>query len=304
MLTFKKLTKENFSETEKYFEYELEKQRRHSVRMSDRTPGSVLLWFREYDVEFAEAGDSVIFYTKTGENEKSYYYPIGKHKKTALKLLGEHMKEQGGCDRVVAVGEVSLPKISREFFILDAHASRDMADYLYNKCEFEMPAGRKHHKRKNLINRFMTEFPDCHFVPFTEDNLKTYYEYYKDYCKRNPESSSVDDMEYRAVSALMEDFNFKYFCGGALEAGGKTVGITIGQVYGDTLYVHIEKAEKELAGAYQTLSRCFTASIEDKNVKYINREEDMGIEGLRRSKMAYCPAWLEYKYSMKVSVEE
>ncbi len=303
MLEFKKLTIENFSEVEKYFEYELERQSRNRVRMSDRTPGSVLLWFGEYDVEFAHAGNSVIFYSKTGENEKSYYYPIGKQKRAALKLLKEHIKEKCDYASIAAVGETSLSTISREMFVGEAYASRDSADYIYNKGEFENPAGRKHHKRKNLINRYLSEYPDAHFVPLTKDNLDNAREYYNDYCKRNPESSSVEDMEYRAVNALFDKFNFKYFSGGMLVANGQIMGITIAQIYGDTVYVHIEKAEKEIAGSYQTLNRAYLLSITDENVKYVNREEDMGLPGLRRSKMAYCPAWLEYKYMLKVSVE-
>ncbi|MBO5195876.1 MAG: DUF2156 domain-containing protein [Clostridia bacterium] len=303
MLEFKKLTIENFCEVEKYFEYELERQSRHRVRMSDRTPGSVLLWFREYDVEFAHAGDSVIFYSKTGEHEKSYYYPIGKHKRAALKLLKEYIKNNGGCASIAAVGETSLAKITREMFVGEAFASRDTADYIYNKAEFENPAGRKHHKRKNLINRYLSEFPDAHIVLLNADNLVSARDYYNDYCKRNPESSSVEDMEYRAVNALFDNFNFKYFSGGMLVANNKIMGITIAQIYGDTVYVHIEKAEKEIAGSYQTLNKEYLLTITDENVKYVNREEDMGLPGLRRSKMAYCPAWLEYKYMLKISAE-
>lgn len=303
MLEFKKLTIENFNEIEKYFEYEMERQSRHSVRMSDRTPGAVLLWFREYDVYFAHAGDAVIFYSKTGEDCKSYYYPIGKHKKAALRMLKEHIAESGSCASIAAVGETSLAKVTREMFVMEAFASRDAADYIYNKAEFENPAGRKHHKRKNLINRFVAEYPDARVVPLTEENLSIAREYYNDYCNRNPESSSTEDMEYRAVNALFDNFNFKYFSGGMLVADDKIIGLTIAQVYGDTVYVHIEKAEKEIAGAYQFLNKEYLLTITDENVKYVNREEDMGLPGLRRSKMAYCPAWLEYKYMLKVSVE-
>lgn len=303
MLIFKKLTEENFSETERYFALELEKQKRHSVRMSDKTPGAVLLWFREYDVWFAATEDALIFYSLIGEGEKAYYYPIGSHKKTALKKLREHIKENGGCAKITAVGERGLAKVSREMFVMEAKSSRDTADYLYSKAEFENPAGRKHHKRKNLINRFMSEHPDAHFEPLTEDNIESIYEFYREYCRRNPDSSSVEQREYRAVSALFENFNHKYFRGGVLVADGKIVGMTVGQVYGDTVYVHIEKAEKEMAGAYQTLSREFIASIKDEGVKYVNREEDLGLEGLRRSKMMYGPQWLEYKYTLTVSAE-
>ncbi len=303
MLEFKKLTIENFSEIEIFFEYELEKQKRHRVRMSDRTPGAIYFWFREYDVEYAIAGDSVIFYSRTGKDQKSYYYPIGKHKKSAIKMLAEHIKESGGCASIAAVGEGSLSKITREMFVGEAYASRDTADYIYNKAEFENPAGRKHHKRKNLINRFMADYPDAHFVPFTEENLCQVREYYLDYAQRNPESSSVDDMEFRAINDLFDNFTFKYYSGGMLVANDKILGFTIGQIYGDTVYVHIEKAEKDMAGSYQTLNRAYLLSIEDPDVKYVNREEDMGLPGLRRSKMSYCPAWLEYKYMLRVSAE-
>ena len=303
MLEFKKLTRENFNEIRIYFEYEIERQRRHKVRMSDKTPGSVLLWFAEYDVEFAVAGDAVIFYSKTGENEKSYYFPIGKNKKTAIRMLAEHIRENGGCASIAAIGEGTLAKISREMFIVEAHASRDAADYIYLKSEFENPAGRKHHKRKNLINRFMSEYPNAHFEVLTPNNLAKAREYYEDYCRRNPESSSIDSMEYRAVSALFDNFDFRYFSGGVLIADGKILGFTIAQIYGDTVYVHIEKAEKDIPGAYQTLNRAYLLTIDDPEIKYVNREEDMGLPGLRRSKMAYCPAWLEYKYKLKVSVE-
>ena len=303
MLEFKKLTKESFEDIRVYFDYEAERQKRHSVRISDKTPGAVLLWFREYDVEYAIAGDCVVFYSNTGEGRKSYYYPIGNNKRAALKLLAEHIRETGGCAMIAAIGEGTLGKVSREMFIAEAFTSRDTADYIYIKSEFENPSGRKHHKRKNLINRFKSEYGDAHIEIINEDNISRVKEYYNDYCLRNPESSSTDNMEFRTVNALLDDFDYRYFIGGMLVADGKILGFTISQVYGDTVYVHIEKAEKDIPGAYQTLNKEFLLHITDPEVRYVNREEDMGLPGLRRSKMSYCPAWLEYKYMLKVSVE-
>lgn len=303
MLEFKKLTRENFEDIRVFFDYEAERQKRHSVRISDKTPGAVLLWFGEYDVEYAIAGDCVIFYSKTGEDRKSYYYPIGKHKKTAIKMLADHIRQKGGCASIAAIGEGTLSKISKEMFIAEAFASRDNADYIYLKSEFENPSGRKHHKRKNLINRFKSEYPDAHVVLIDESNISQVKTYYNDYCLRNPESSSTDDKEYRAVNRLLDDFDFRYFTGGMLVSEGRIMGFTVVQIYGDTVYVHIEKAEKDIPGAYQTLNKEFLLMIESPEVKYVNREEDLGLPGLRRSKMSYCPAWLEYKYMLKVTVE-
>ena len=303
MLEFKKITRKNFSEILPFFELELESQKRNKVRIADYTPGSVMMWHESFDDRFAVIGDSVIFNTKFENGQRCYYYPVGKNKKHAIKALATHIREQGGCAIIADVGEGRIGKISKEMFVVEAYGSRDMADYLYVKSEFENPAGRKHHKRKNLINRFALEHPDTYFEALTPENLGLALEYYKDYALRNPDSSSVEDNEYRENVKLLSDFDFTIFSGGLLWTDGKIVGLTIGEVYGDTVYVHTEKAEKEMAGAYQTLSRAYLLSITDPSVKYVNREEDMGLPGLRRSKMAYCPAWLEYKYVLRVTVE-
>lgn len=303
MLEFKKISRKNFAELLPFFELELESQKRNKVRIADYTPGSVMMWHESYDDRFAVVGDSVIFNTKFENGKRCYYYPVGKNKKHAIKALATHIKEQGGCAVIADVGEGRIGKISKEMFVVEAYGSRDMADYLYVKSEFENPAGRKHHKRKNLINRFAAEHPDTYFEALTPDNLGLALEYYKDYALRNPDSSSVEDNEYKENIKLLSDFDFSIFSGGLLWAHGKIVGLTIGEVYGDTVYVHTEKAEKEMAGAYQTLSRAYLLSITDPSVKYVNREEDLGLPGLRRSKMAYCPAWLEYKYVLRVTVE-
>lgn len=303
MLEFKKITRNNFSELVPFFELELESQKRNRVRIADYTPGSVMMWHESFDDRFAVVGESVIFNTKFENGQRCYYYPVGKNKKHAVKALAAHIKEQGRCAVIADVGEGRIGKISKEMFVVEAYGSRDTADYLYLKSEFENPAGRKHHKRKNLINRFALEHPDTYFETLTPENLGQALEYYKDYARRNPDSSSVEDNEYRENVKLLSDFDFSIFSGGLLLADGKIVGLTIGEVYGDTVYVHTEKAEKEMAGAYQTLSRAYLLSITDPVVKYVNREEDMGLPGLRRSKMAYCPAWLEYKYVLRVTVE-
>ena len=303
MLEFRKITRENFSELLPFFANELESQKRNKVRIADYTPGSVMMWHDTYDDRFAIVGDAVIFNTKFENGQRCYYYPVGKNKKHAIKALAAHIKECGGCAVIADVGEGRISKISKEMYIVEAYSSRDMADYLYNKSEFENPAGRKHHKRKNLINRFASENPWAHFEPLSKDNIDDALKYYKDYSRRNPESSSIENDEYKENVKLLSDFDFDIFSGGLLYSGDKIIGLTIGEVYGDTVYVHTEKAEKEIAGSYQTLSKDYLLSITDSTVKYVNREEDLGLPGLRRSKMAYGPAWLEYKYVLRVTVE-
>ena len=79
-------------------------------------------------------------------------------------------------------------------------------------------------------------------------------------------------------------------------ASGQVYGFAIGEVIGDTLYDHVEKADSSVIGAYQTLVNCY--AVANRHVKYMNREEDCGVEGLRRSKISYRPCALLKKYTV------
>jgi hypothetical protein len=85
-----------------------------------------------------------------------------------------------------------------------------------------------------------------------------------------------------------------------LKAGGAVVGFSLGEIIGDTLYVHIEKADRGCKGAYQMLVNQFAAAQRQEQLLYINREEDMGDPGLRASKQSYHPVALLKKFVVRV----
>jgi hypothetical protein len=106
--------------------------------------------------------------------------------------------------------------------------------------------------------------------------------------------------EEKMVKVVLNNYSAFGFVGGVLKVGGKVVAFTIGEVVNDTLFIHIEKASREYAGIYETLSLLFARDLTDKNIEYINREEDVGDEGLRKSKMSYNPIALLDKYNVEV----
>jgi hypothetical protein len=80
----------------------------------------------------------------------------------------------------------------------------------------------------------------------------------------------------------------------------KVVSISVGEIVYDTLFIHIEKADTDYHGAYQMIVNEYAKNISTPETKYINREEDVGREGLRISKMSYHPLRLLEKYTVKV----
>ena len=95
---------------------------------------------------------------------------------------------------------------------------------------------------------------------------------------------------------VLDNFEAYGLFGGLLKTDGRTVGLSIGEILGDTLFVHVEKSLKDVNGAYPMLVREFARAFAGEGVNYINREEDDGNEGLRTSKLSYHPVKLLEKY--------
>ena len=107
--------------------------------------------------------------------------------------------------------------------------------------------------------------------------------------------------EEEKVREVLEHMEVYGFFGTALWAGGRVVAFSMGEVQGDTLFVHIEKADRNCPGAYQMISHCF-AEQWGGNVRFLNREEDVGDEGLRISKQSYHPVKLLEKFTIRADV--
>ena len=105
--------------------------------------------------------------------------------------------------------------------------------------------------------------------------------------------------ENHKVQEVLEHLDQYGLVGGVLRADGAIVGFTLGEVLRDTLYIHIEKADRDYPGAYQMLCRQFCAAYAG-GLAYVNREEDMGDLGLRKAKRDLHPVTQLKKYTVEV----
>lgn len=297
MADFKRITKDDFSLIDKYFALNLEE--RDESRFCDYAPGTVKMWHEAYKMEYAVVGDVMLLRARYEEEEGvSYLMPVGKASPNNPCILFEMIKEEESV--TFSVMNEAFAKVLREELSVEEErifADRDWADYIYLREEFCNPSGKKHHNYKYNLNRFKKEHPNGVVEELTDANCEEAAAFYRDYCKRNPDSSSVDEHEYHVTLPVILSPKEYSMTGAVLRVDGKIVGLTLGEVYGDTVIVHTEKAEKDIPGAYQTLALAYQ-KMQPETVKYINREEDMGLEGLRRSKLSYGPCRLEYKYTL------
>ncbi|MGN0621746.1 MAG: DUF2156 domain-containing protein [Porcipelethomonas sp.] len=177
--------------------------------------------------------------------------------------------------------------------------SEDYSDYIYLAEDLIGLKGRKFHKKRNhlaKINRYNWEFH-----PMTEKDF--------DECTAFSAESYNFKNGYDDHSAIVEQYAiYTYFShfreldlkGGVITIDGKVKAFTIGeQLNSNTLCVHIEKADPSIDGLYAAINNEF-AKYAAGNLKYINREEDLGIEGLRKAKRSYNPVFILEKYTAEL----
>ncbi len=173
-------------------------------------------------------------------------------------------------------------------------------DYVYDAESLATFKGKALKQKRNHVNRFMAQYPLTEARPITADLLPAVCRCFDRVCSE-PARSPMADYERRQVWRVLRhlpDFHFESLC---LVLGGEVIGFTIGEVQGRVMLDHIEKSLHGLySGVNEVLCREFAAAILRKypEVKYVNREDDAGDEGLRQSKLSYCPAFILKKYDV------
>jgi hypothetical protein len=182
----------------------------------------------------------------------------------------------------------------------------ELFDYLYEAEKMASFAGKKLHAKRNYVNRFTAAYPDYVFEPITESNISDCL--LTDglwlYAKDDDEFDNISG-EVSALEACLINFCELNADGGLirLSPGGTVIAFAIGErLSGDTFVTHFEKALTDIDGSYQIINRDFTRYVLEKypEIKYINREEDMGLENLRKAKRSYYPDIMEEKFLVTI----
>lgn len=168
---------------------------------------------------------------------------------------------------------------------------RDNDEYIYLSEKLIELKGKKLQSKRNHINRFKKDNPDwSYFTLFSKEELNECNNMLDEWENMNLSKAEQSlRYDYIATKIMLEHFEHLGLCGGAIRANGKIAAFTIGeQLTKDTFVIHVEKAYNGMNGAYTIINQQF-AEHEASGYKYINREEDMGLEYLRKAKQSYYP---------------
>ena len=267
----------------------------------DNTIGAVFQWRRNYAPSFLIADGYLCiraFYEGYGT---CYTVPIGSGDPTAaFGAIEADAKRNGFPLRFCVVPKAALPLLTARYGDrMHTESVRDWADYLYDAEAFRTYAGKSLHTQRNHVNRFWREHPCavCMAVE-TEKAERMICAFNYRYAEQHPDSSLLERNELRGAWDLLKNRERLGQSAAILAENGDVFAMAIGEVKGDTLFVHVEKARLDIPGAYPAMAQMFAMRFPKATT--INREDDGGDAGLRYSKSQYKPRELLEKYLVTI----
>ena len=233
--------------------------------------------------------------------EPCYLFPIGQgDAESVLAKIAYDAKERG-IRLVVKGADPSEAQLINKTLgdSVEVSVCRDCSDYVYCIEDISELKGKKYHGKRGHLAKFVKEFPTYkvsnisgHTIPFLEAFLDEWY------ASREEEKSF--DVEREAIMRLLTCKNELGAEGLVITEGERVLAFTLGsRSRYDTFDVHFEKASPGAPTAYTAINVEFSRHIRAKypEVVYLNREDDMGIEGLRRAKESWYPCRMIEKYT-------
>lgn len=295
MLTYSRIDAQCIKEIRPYFEHQ-------SSRNCDYTMGVVYMWRDYFHTEYALSDNMLFLKMRDVCGIVFHLLPIGIGNITdALQKIAP---EGNGLLRFSAVTEDQLPLLAQVYGQpLEIIDERRWADYLYDRDSLATYSGKKLAGQRNHVNRFMKEHGSFLYTPITPENADEAEAFLQLHMLSQGKDDPTAQAEYGYTIDTLHHLHDLHYTGALLKLpDGSPVGMCLGETLHDTLYVHAEKALRSVNGAGQLLCREYAAHA-DETVKYINREDDMGDEGLRYAKMQLHPSIILKKHTVVFRIQ-
>lgn len=254
-------------------------------------------WSFVYNTEVAFC-DDLLFVRFYVNDQLVYMPPIGKGDyNEAFKMLQEDAESLGKplimfgvLKKDAKILENNMPGYFRLL------PDRDVSDYIYLRSDLSELKGKKLQPKRNHANRFAAQYPDYRYVNLTDDIVSDCLKMENRWleAKSGKERQTIEN-ERKMVQYVLNHLKELDIIGGALYVGDEIVAFTFGSMINDVTFdVCVEKANPDFEGSYAMINKEFCSHLPEGFI-YINREEDLGIEGLRKAKLSYQPKMIMEK---------
>ncbi|MBQ3552235.1 MAG: DUF2156 domain-containing protein [Clostridia bacterium] len=220
----------------------------------------------------------------------------------AVNIGADYLKSIGKPVRFAYASESIYEAFSTQCHGAHFELDRGNCDYIYNSADLITLSGKHFHAKRNFINRFHSIYPDYSFVRITPDMEAECASVFSEWLHNKNVLLPGMEGEGPAITRLIRNMDTLSVFGGGIKVRGRLIAASFGELITPKIgLVHIEKANDLYSGIYPMINQSFSNAFFG-HTELINREEDMDIEGLRKSKLSYHPKMLIEKYT--VSFEE
>lgn len=262
-------------------------------------------WQKTYGFQLARFQDRMLVRLDSSRGP-SYLWPVGQGDPApALEALTQEARRLGDPLRLICLGQYHKNWLEDRYPGRFTFAEvRDSFDYLYSVDRLADLPGKKLHAKRNHIHRLDDHCPGWTWSPLTDEDIPACLAmneaWYQAACQRDDPAalSSLED-EDRAIRLALDHRRALGLEGVVLRWEGQVFAFALGAPLTDTVFdVHFERARNDLQGAYPAVNRSFAQYVRERypRIRYLDREDDMGVEGLRKAKLSYYPDHLQVNF--------
>lgn len=266
----------------------------------EANPITLFMWKGLYNQRVAVLDD--MLFISLGEKQDIFLLPFANDMKRAVDTLKGYA-DKNGFPLMFLGSEGTRLDTFKEYFKSDFsfEESRDDFEYIYSTEKLKTLSGKKYHSKRNHISAF-TRTHNWQYETLSVNNLDEVFEMANAWADYQLTEFGYDkgvEVENKALKSLLPQMQKLKIKGGCIRVDGKIVAFTFGSPINNKIFnVQVEKALPEFRTAYSLINREFIAN-ELPSFEYVNREDDLGLEGLRKAKLSYQPEILLKKYLIK-----
>lgn len=259
------------------------------------TFANLIGWQFLFDTEVCLMPGIVIFRYMFNHRQPAYFISSSSLPSTyIIEKLRNRTADKGLPLTLIAVEDDWAAQLKEQYGdTITVEPLRNSYDYIYRRDELELMQGKNLKAKRNHVNKFLSEHPDYEYRELTPEHF--------DECRRlqvlwneeihhdNPWYGNTIESEHRMIETVFANWSELDILGGAIFVDGKMIAFSFGAaVTNDTFDTCVEKADRNISGAFSIINQQMAQHLPPQ-FRYINREEDMGLEGLRKSKTSYHP---------------
>lgn len=286
---------------------------RYSSDIHDLTLTNLMMWRKKHDLHTLEIGGYLWIVYKPGDPFGTYFSePIGDYDDLealteSTRIWRNYCREKGYAPNLRHIGNTYLKileglseNLGEPIKVIPVN---DDFDYCYLSENLATLKGNAYHKKKNHLNQFHRLYDQRYRIePITPLNAGTAFLAAKEWCVSNGCGASLDlCFEFQGIFEVLSTWEIQEshgMEGAVIFVDDHPVAVTFGEsIANDTFLVHVEKADQTVQGLYTAINQAMAYQIYNR-CTYINREQDMGVEGLRKAKQSYHPDHMVQKYDV------